>query len=42
MVQAVQEHLIDDKPGDPGYEENLEAFERRISRGDKVEPREAP
>ncbi len=38
MVQAVQEHLIDDKRGDPGYEENLAAFERRISRGDKVEP----
>ncbi|MFQ5424641.1 MAG: 1,2-phenylacetyl-CoA epoxidase subunit PaaA [Phycisphaerae bacterium] len=27
-----------DKPGDPGYDEHLEAFEARVQRGDKVEP----
>jgi ring-1,2-phenylacetyl-CoA epoxidase subunit PaaA len=27
-----------DRPGDPGYEEHLAAFEARIARGDKVEP----
>lgn len=27
-----------DKPGDPGYEEHLAAFEARVARGDKVEP----
>ncbi len=33
-----QPGLRGDKPGDPGYEENLAAFESRVSRGDKVEP----
>lgn len=33
-----KEHPLNDKPGDPGYEENLAAFEARIARGDKVEP----
>ncbi len=32
-----QEHA-NDKPGDPGYEARLAAFEARIARGDKVEP----
>ena len=27
-----------DRPGDPGYEECLAAFEARVGRGDKVEP----
>ncbi len=27
-----------DKPGDPGYEENLAAFEARVQAGDRVEP----
>ncbi len=27
-----------DKPGDPGFEERLAAFEDRVARGDKVEP----
>lgn len=36
MVQAVQP--MNDKPGDPGYDERLAAFESRIARGDKVEP----
>ncbi len=27
-----------DRPGDPGYEERLAAFEARVVRGDKVEP----
>lgn len=27
-----------DKPGDPGYDARLSAFESRIARGDKVEP----
>ncbi len=36
MVQAVQP--MNDKPGDPGYDERLAAFEGRIARGDRVEP----
>ncbi len=36
MIQAVQR--MNDKPGDPGYDERLAAFEARIARGDKVEP----
>ncbi len=33
------DHVVtNDKPGDPGYDENLAAFEARIARGDKVEP----
>ncbi|MCA9255281.1 MAG: 1,2-phenylacetyl-CoA epoxidase subunit A [Phycisphaerales bacterium] len=37
MVQPVTE-CLNDKPGDPGYEENLARFEARVARGDKVEP----
>ncbi len=29
---------MNDKPGDPGYEEHLAAFEERVAKGDKVEP----
>jgi len=36
MVQFA--HPMNDKPGDPGYEERLAAFEARVGRGDKVEP----
>lgn len=36
MVQAAT--CMNDKPGDPGYEERLAAFEQRVARGDKVEP----
>lgn len=38
MVYPVQEMPLNDKQGDPGYEENLAAFEARVARGDKVEP----
>jgi ring-1,2-phenylacetyl-CoA epoxidase subunit PaaA len=36
MVRTIQQQ--NDRPGDPGYEEHLAAFEARIARGDKVEP----
>ena len=36
MVRNIQQQ--NDRPGDPGYEEKLAAFEARIARGDKVEP----
>lgn len=37
MIRCDHE-IQNDKPGDPGYEENLAAFEARVARGDKVEP----
>lgn len=37
MVQLATQHA-GDKPGDPGYEDRLAAFEARVARGDKVEP----
>ncbi|MBI5763833.1 MAG: 1,2-phenylacetyl-CoA epoxidase subunit A [Planctomycetes bacterium] len=36
MMQPTR--CTNDKPGDPGYEEHLAAFEARVGRGDKVEP----
>ncbi len=39
MVLATHEYQCsNDKPGDPGYEEHLAAFEARVAQGDKVEP----
>jgi len=39
MVLATHEFTCpSDKPGEPGYEEHLTAFEARIAQGDKVEP----
>ena len=36
MIQFAEP--ANDRPGDPGYEECLAAFEARVARGDKVEP----
>ncbi|MCK6456976.1 MAG: 1,2-phenylacetyl-CoA epoxidase subunit A [Phycisphaerae bacterium] len=36
MVQFNQPR--NDRPGDPGYEQHLAAFEARLARGDRVEP----
>ena len=38
MVHPVGANRLNDKPGEPGYEGNLAAFEARVARGDKVEP----
>ena len=37
MVQNTT-RCMNDKPGEPGFDEHLAAFESRVARGDKVEP----